>query len=461
MKKKLLPTVITFAVLLLLLVYANFFEVEEILAPGMQKPELILNCQASEITAITWESVDAPEVKVVFNASAATIVLPAEYRCDQKEAEGLTRHFAELRAEMTVTDNVAAASSYGIDNTAPTVLIEAAGKSTRLILGNKTEVGGSYYLAKEGDERIFSVPGYIQPGFFKTLENLRDRNFFAVDFGQVNSVTLTTPQSEIILTMDDSHNEWNIVKPVSLPADGVVVAEILQRMRNLRIAHFVDDLGTAATAYGFDKGPFKMEVRNSDGVAFAFATGNSEGIETYVRTAGKVAVHKALSSELNEINRTVEDLREKFITVPAFADLTEMTVADASASITIENKSGNWMVGVQQIATDDVKSFVNSIGQAKVFAFLLDKHREELGLANKEACRIISIVGKEQKLKLWLGSRQGANVGVMSDSDVMEVNAELDDAFKKFMLRLRRSGQSEVVPVPDHTGGAPLIPQGD
>lgn len=438
MKKKLMPTVLALAVLMGLLVYANFFETEEILPPGAQKPEPILKCQASEITSMTWNPVDGPQVKLLINASDSRIVVPSDLSCDKNEVEGLTRHFAELMAEMTVAESVTEGSNYGLDNAAPTVTIEAAGKSTRLTLGSKTEVGGSYYLAKEGDPRVFSVPGYIQPAFFKTLEDLRDRQLFSEDFGQVNSVTLKTAGAVIDLAMNDSYSEWSITSPASYSADGVVIADILHRMRNLRISRFVDDNPAADTDYGLASEPFTMVVRNKNGQKFVLETGAIAGNETYVRIEGQKSVHMVLNSEINELKKTVHDLREKYLTMPAFADVTEVTVADASGSITIEKKTGGWWAGEQKADENDIKAFVSSIGQAKILAYLEEKHKEELGLKNRDACSTISIKTADSKLNLWVGSRQGANVGLLSETDIMEISAEVDEAFKKLVFQLRQ-----------------------
>lgn len=438
MKKKLMPTVLALAILVILLVYANYFETEEILPPGAQKPEPILKCQAGEITSMTWNPVDGQQVKLLINASDSRIVVPADLRCDKNEVEGLTRHFAELMAEMTVAESVTEGSNYGLDNAAPTVTIEAAGKSTRLTLGNKTEVGGSYYLAKEGDPRVFSVPGYIQPAFFKKLEDLRDRQLFSEDFGQVNSITLKTGGEEIELVMNDSFSEWSITRPASYSADGVAIADILQRMRNLRVSRFVDDNPVPEQDYGFASEPFRITVSNKNGRSFVLETGAIAGTETHARVTGQKAVHMVLNSDVNELKKTVHDLREKYLVTPPFTDITELTVVDASGSIVIEKKDGGWWVGVQKVEEGDIKAFVSSIGQAKILAFLEEKHKEELGLKNRDACSTISIKTADSRLKLWLGSRQGANIGLLSETEIMEISAEIDEAFKKLMYQLRQ-----------------------
>lgn len=76
MKKRLMPTALAFLTLIVLLVYANYFETSEILEPGAQKPELILGCQASEITSIAWKLGGEIQYKLVIASDSCHIMAP-------------------------------------------------------------------------------------------------------------------------------------------------------------------------------------------------------------------------------------------------------------------------------------------------------------------------------------------------------------------------------------------------
>lgn len=437
MKKKLMPTVIAVVVLLVLLVYANFFEVDDILAPGAQKPEPILNCKASEITAMTWKTPGGEEVKVSINGSDSQILTPAVLRSDKNEIEGLTRHFAELRAELSISDNVEDRKAFGISENSPVVIIEAAGKTTSLTLGNKIEIGNSYYLAKDGDPRIFSVPGYIRPGFYKTLDDLRSKQFFAEEFGQINKIVINNAGQEIELNMSSEYNEWSITKPVTLPAYGAGVAELLEKFQTLRISRFLDDDPQEVSEYGLDKPEFTFSVVNKEGRTFTIEAGKQAGTETHVRVAGEKPVHFVLNSDLNSLKKEAHDLRDPYLSIPAFNDIKEVIVTDATGSITIEKKDNAWMIGIQKVEESSMRNFVKSLGQARIFAFLEEKHKATLGLVDKENLSSVVIRTDSEPFRIWFGSREGANVGLMTEKDIMEVNAEIHDAFKNFMYLIR------------------------
>ena len=158
-----------FIVLALLLVYANYFETEEKLPPGVQKPVSILGCSDKDIVSLTWRNGAEAELKVKYGKEGSRIVSPADYPVDHGEAEGLLKHFSELRSELISVENATDTAPYGIDASSPVVLVETATQTVQLTLGAKTEVGGSYYLVRQGDPRVFMVPGYIKGSFARGL----------------------------------------------------------------------------------------------------------------------------------------------------------------------------------------------------------------------------------------------------------------------------------------------------
>ena len=438
MKKRFLPTVIAFSILLILLVYANYFEVDVILPPGAQKPEPIIGCTAAEITAITWKRGEDGDIKIAMASDSSRIVAPAEYVSDKNEVESLRRHFAELKYEMVVAENATDTAGYGIDIDSPAVVIEAGNRTAEIYLGKKTEIGGSYYLAKKDDARVFMVPGYIRGDFYKTLDDLRDHRWFGEDLGQIARISITTPESAVELRLGDSFSEWYIDQPASYSADGVAVAEIIERLRNLRISRFVDDEPAGDDDYGFASPGLVLRATNSAGREFAIETGEIAGTETYVRRTGKPSIHAALNSDLNELKRNVNDFRDKYLLLPHVASMTEITVADASATIVIEHREGKWLIGDQVVADADVKAFASSLGQARIFSYGKLEKLEEHGLNVKDLCRYIDIRDSDNRVTPWLGTRQGMNLSAMDRNDLMLISAEVDDALQLFMHRIRK-----------------------
>ncbi len=455
MIKRLMPTIGAFIALIVLLVYANYYETDEILLPGVQKPLSMLDCGENDIRSLTWKSDSESELKIVYNAGGSQIVSPGEYRSDKNEAEGLLKHFAELKSELIIAENATDSRPFGIDASAPVVLIETATRTLALTLGSKTEVGGSYYLARQGDPRIYMVPGYIKGAFNKQLADLRDRQFFNEDFGQVVSFIISTGSDTICLKQAESLSEWKIESPVSLSADGEVVAAFLQNVRNLRVSRFVEDRPEDPAGYGFASPNLKIVINNREGRQFVVEVGEMSGVDTYVRAGDLVAIHAAATADINDLRLAVKDLREKHLQVPVLEDLTEISVSDATGSITLEKKQSGWMIGVQKIADTDVKDFINALGRARINDFVdadQPEKKKDYGIDVIERCRSVELTAGPETIHFWLGNRKGASLIIKTDNEVADISAELDDAFVEFLNRLRRpseEGKSVVSGDPD------------
>jgi len=444
MKKRFLPTVVAFIILIVLLVYANYFETGDVLPPGAQKPEPVMGCQASEITSVSWKKAGEVQYRLEIASGSSRIVIPRLMSADINEAEGVARHFAELKYEMIVSENATDTSGYGIDENSPAVVIEAGNRSWELYLGSKTEIAGSYYLAKKDDNRVFMVPGYIRGDFSKNVDELRERRWFSEEFGQIRQVSIKLPQTAVELRLGDSYSEWFIDQPASYSADGVAVAELIDRLRNLRISNFVADEPEEDSDYGFNEPSLVITATNSDGQTFAVEVGETAGTEAYVRRNGNSAVHASLNSALNELKRDANDLRDKYLNLPAHDNITEITVADASASITIERKESRWLIGDQIVSDADIKTFLSSLGKSRIFSFGPLEKLEAHGLHEKEKCRYIDIREPDNRVTFWMGTRQGMNLSMMNRTELMLISAEAEDALKQLMYRIRSDQEARL-----------------
>ncbi|HNX77285.1 MAG TPA: DUF4340 domain-containing protein [Candidatus Rifleibacterium sp.] len=441
MKKRFMPTVAAFVILLGLLVYANYYETEEILLPGVQKPVSMLECSEDAIRSITWKNTSEAELKLTFSNGESRIVAPAEYRSDEDEATGLLKHFAQLRSELIIAENATDTSAFGITASSPVVIVETASKTTRLTLGDKTEVGGSYYMVRQDDPRVFMVPGYISGSFAKQIGDLRDRRFFYEDFGQVVEISISSANQAIVLKQASATTDWLIESPVSLPADGVVVAQLLKNIHDLRVSRFVEDAPDDPAGYGFASPSLKIAIVNKEGREFVLEAGEMSGVDTYVRVGGSAAIHAADTTAVGNLRFDTDDLREKLLPVPPLAEITTITLADATGSLRLEQKASAWMLGVQKITAGDVHEFVNALATARVNSFERTRDAARLagyGLQAEEKCRLIEIKGSSASLRLLLGNRKGATLSLLAGDELVDISAELDEAFTTFINRLRR-----------------------
>ena len=89
MKKRFIPTLIALIILVVLAVYSNYYEVDDVLAPGEVKSVSILGFNANDIKSVSFGKNGKFDLKVELDNSDSKIVLPQAYKSDNAEVYGI------------------------------------------------------------------------------------------------------------------------------------------------------------------------------------------------------------------------------------------------------------------------------------------------------------------------------------------------------------------------------------
>ena len=436
MKKRFIPTIIALIILLILAVYSNYYEVDEVLAPGEVKSVSILNMKENDIKSIYFGKNGKYDLKVELNNSESKIVSPQEYRSDNAEVYGIARHFAELNSDYLFANNATDTSAYGFNAESPCIKFETATQSVELTLGNKAEIGNSVYLSKKGDSNIYLVSNNITGLFDKSLNDLRDRALYYKDFDKANEIEYKCGEQQFKLVLDGVKSEW-LVADSKYSCDLIEVANIINNMRNLRISKFLDATDFDNEKYGLNSPFLNIIVKTEFGNVYELKAGSLQGSDTYVSTDGKT-VQMVSTLKVNDLKLTMNDIRDKFLDVFNLKDLTEIEVKDATGTLVISKKDDKWLKGELSISETDVKDFVNKLSRAKVNEYKPKENLDKYGLGNLDNCSKITLKSGENTKMFWLGDSNGVNLYLTDNEDLININAQLLDGFKKFIDILRK-----------------------
>ena len=437
MKKRFIPTLIALIILLLLAVYSNYYEVDDVLAPGEVKSVPILGFGENEIKAISFGKNGKFDLKVELNNSESKIVLPQEYRSDNAEVYGIARHFSELKSDFLFANNATDTKVYGFTAESPSIKFETASVTVELTLGNKSEVGNSVYLSKKGDPSIYLVTENIKGLFTKSLTDLRDRALYYKNFDKCNEIDYTCGEQHFKLVLDAVNSEW-LIADTKYSCDHIEVANIINNMRNLRISKFLDDTNITDEKFGLASPFLHIIIKTENNEVYELKAGSLQGSDTYVSVDGKT-VQMANTLKVNELKLTLNDIRDKFLEVYPLKELSEIEVKDATGTIKIVAKDNKWKLGEINIQDSDVKEFVNTVARAKVNEYMPKENLERYGLGNLDSClKIIFKSGDKEKV-YWLGESNGALLYMTDNEDLIVINSSVLDGFRTFLNRLRNT----------------------
>ncbi len=437
MKKRFIPTLIAVIILLLLAVYSNYYEVDDVLAPGEVKSVSILGFKQEDIKAVSFGKNGQYDLKVELSYPDSKIVLPQNYRSDNAEVYGIARHFSELKSDFMFTNNATDTKVYGFTAESPSIKFETASETVELTLGNKSEVGNSVYLSKKGDPSIYLVTENIKGLFTKSLTDLRDRALYYKNFDKCNEIDYTCGEQHFKLVLDAVNSEW-LIADTKYSCDHIEVANIINNMRNLRISKFLDDTNITDEKFGLASPFLHIIIKTENNEVYELKAGSLQGSDTYVSVDGKT-VQMANTMKVNELKMTLNDIRDKFLEVFPYKELSEIELKDATGTIKITSSEDKWKMGEINIQESDVKEFVNNVARAKVSEYLPKENLDKYGLGNLDSCMKISLKSGEKEKFYWLGESNGALLYITDNEDLIFINAQLLDGFKRFIYTLRNA----------------------
>lgn len=435
MKKRFIPTIIALIILVVLGIYSNYYEVDEILPPGVVKPVDILGFNEESVKSISFGKNENYDLKVELASPTSKIVLPKEYIADEAEAYGVARHFAELKSEYLFNNTTATDTSvFGFNQDSPSVKFETASQVVEITLGSQIPTGSSLYLKRKGDNNIYIVPAHIKGSFEKSLTDLRNKALYFEDFGKCNEIDYSLGTQTYKLVLDSKNPEW-IIANTKYACDGETIANLTNNMRNLRISTF-EDGDISNEKYSLANPNLYIVIKNESGKTYELKVGGTQGSDTYVSVDNKT-VQLANTSNVDNLKLTLNNLREKFLDIPQFADFSEIEVTDATGTLKIVNQDKKWLLGDKVIQESEVKDFVNNLKRAKVSEYSEKQNLADCGLSSPENCSKIVIKAKEVVKTYWLGDVKGIDLFMMDEDEKIKISSEVDSAFKRFTKNLR------------------------
>lgn len=249
------------------------------------------------------------------------MILPGwEPRADSGKVEAALRRLQELRVERFVSDDPHAdLDSFGLQ--APDLSVALAqGTNTQLLLefGKSPTNNATRVYARRADlNSIVTVSKDVLGSW--SHEGFRDRHL----------VTLTAPLSEIVVKARDqftlqrqTNGAWRIL-PQGLPADPVLVNDLITNLCSLQVADFYKDVATAPDLTDKGLSPplrrfiLKTAVTNADGVSNAVLTeldfGTNLDDKIFARRTDENSLYTVKASDLARLPSASWEFRDRRI----------------------------------------------------------------------------------------------------------------------------------------------------
>jgi len=284
---------------------------------------------------------------------------PKPLRADQDTAKSLVSSLGTLNADKVVEDKAADLAPYGL--TAPTLdvtVLKKDGKSQDFLVGDDTPTGSGAYAKLAGDAHVYTIGSYVKTGIDKTPNDLRDKRLLTFDQDKLTRVDLQPVKGEPIEFGKNNQNDWQILKPKPLRADGSQVEELIRKLKDAKMDATISDEDAKKAAAGFASGTK---------VAVASVT-DSSGTETldvrkdkdknyYAKSSAVDGIYKVTADLGDGLDKKVDDFRNKKIFDFGWTDPNKVEVG----KVTFEKSGDKWMSGAKQMDPPAVQSMVDKL----------------------------------------------------------------------------------------------------
>jgi hypothetical protein len=299
------------------------------------------------------------------------IVEPKPLRADQEAVDSMVSALASLNADKLIEEKGGDLAAYGLKPpTLEVAIVQKDGKTADLDIGDEIPTGGGNYAKVSSDSRVFTITSGTKLNFDKGSNDLRDKRLLTFDSEKLTRVDLAA-NGQSMEFGKNAQNDWAILKPKPLRADGSQVEELVRKLKDAKM----DALVSAEDAK-------KAEAAFASGTRVAVATvadsGGNQQLEVrkdkdknYYAKSSAVEGAWKVASDLGEgLDKKLDDFRNKKVFDFGWNDPAKVEVRGGSNSVTYAKQGEKWMVGAKQMDAASVQAVIEKLRDLGASKFL-------------------------------------------------------------------------------------------
>lgn len=289
------------------------------------------------------------------------ITAPKPLAADSDAMSSLTSSLSSVSSDRVIEDKAPAdLSPYGLNAPSLTVTVtKKDNKNVKLLFGDDTPTGSDVYAKLEGDPRIFTVESFTKTGLDKTPNDLRDKRLITEESDKISRVELTAKHQTIEFGRLNQ-NDWQILKPRPLRADGWQVEELVRKLTGAKMDTSVSEADAKKAAATF---------ASATPVATATVTGSS-GTQTlevrkdkdktyWAKSSVVEGVHKVTSELGDGLDKSLDDFRNKKLFDFGFNPPTKLEIEQGGNTVSYQKSAEKWMRGSTEMDSTSVNAFID------------------------------------------------------------------------------------------------------
>jgi hypothetical protein len=295
------------------------------------------------------------------------ITSPTPLAADQSAVSSLLGTFSSLNSERLVEDKASNLVPYGLDPPKLEIdLTEKQNKTQKLLLGDNTPAGNAIYAKLDGDPRIFTIPSFDKTSIDKSANDLRDKRLLTVDPDKISQVGLLCKKQE--MAFGRNKDEWQIVKPKPLRADGTQVDELVRALTDAKMELAeTDDQKKTASAFAAATPVATAKVTAESGTQELQVRKNKD--DYYAKSSAVEGIYKVPNTLGQALDKNLEDFRNKKLFDLGSDDPNKIEFREGSKTDFLTRSGEDWWSGsakkMDAAAVDDLIEKIRDLSASK------------------------------------------------------------------------------------------------
>ncbi|HLK22728.1 MAG TPA: DUF4340 domain-containing protein [Bryobacteraceae bacterium] len=381
--------------------FSNKQKSAEASKPPADAPPKIMALPDGDISKIAIRKHDADEVILDKNAAGKwEITFPKAYGADQDAANQLASAAGTITADKLIEEKASDLSGFGLK--APEAEIDITSKKSglkKLRIGDDAPANGGTYVALAGDPRVFTVASYTKTSLEKSLNDLRDKRLLTFDQDKLSRVELIAKKQDIEFGRDK--DQWQIVKPKPLRADGLQVEELIRKIKDAKMDLTVSEEDAKKAAASFGTGTPVGTVKMTDPSGTQQLEVRKVKDDYYAKSSVVDGVHKVAADLGTALDKSVDDFRNKKLFDFGFNDPSKIEMHSGGKTYAFQKTGEEWFANGKKMDSTSVQSFVDKLRDLAASKFI------DSGTAGAPALDVSVTSNNGKRVEKVLISKQG------------------------------------------------------
>jgi hypothetical protein len=432
--KGLLIAVVLLAVLGGVTWWSNKSQADKAKAPAADAPIKLLAIPDDQFQEIRIKKVTDEVLGLKRENGKWRMTAPKPMAADQDAAGAMASALANLNADKVVEEKAADLKPYGLDiPTLDVQIVRKDGKSDHLLIGDDTLNGSGAYAKLANDAKVVTVGTTTKTSLDKRPDDLRDKRLLSFDADKLSRVELAA-KGPAIEFGKNGQNEWQIVKPRPLRADGSAVDGLVSKLKDAKM-----DLAIPDPTYDAAK---KFAAAAKVATVTVTDAGGTQTIEirrdkdknVFAKSSAVEGLYKTNADLADALEKSVDDFRNKKVFDFGFSDPSRVEVKG-----TAYTKAGDkWMANGKFMDNASVQNLID-----KLRDLAATKFAEKGGGPPIFEASVVSNSGKRNE-KVSIG-KQGAQYFAQRDGEpsIYELDSKVVEDLQKAAAEVKEAAPEQ------------------